>query len=230
MSEHITPITDATFEEEVLNSSTPVLVDYWAEWCGPCKAEIPSLKKVEKEYHGKNIEFISISVDKRADHEKWMNMVAEKELGGVQLFAENDWNSKFVQDYFYLQKIRDQEKINLKIELNNHEEGMIPPVSVQMLVENALKHNVSSRNNPLTVTIHYEGLDKLVGLVRTYFTLDGHHIQFNVVDAETLRAAQENPEQHRSLIVRVAGYSDYFCDLSKTLQDEIIARTEHESF
>jgi formate C-acetyltransferase len=75
-----------------------------------------------------------------------------------------------------------------------------------------------------------EGLDKLVGLVRTYFTLDGHHIQFNVVDAETLRAAQENPEQHRSLIVRVAGYSDYFCDLNKTLQDEIIARTEHESF
>jgi len=75
-----------------------------------------------------------------------------------------------------------------------------------------------------------EGLDKLVGLVRTYFRLDGHHIQFNVVDAETLRAAQENPEQYRTLIVRVAGYSDYFCDLSKTLQDEIIARTEHESF
>jgi len=75
-----------------------------------------------------------------------------------------------------------------------------------------------------------EGLDKLVGLVRTYFTLDGHHIQFNVVDAKTLRAAQENPEQYRTLIVRVAGYSDYFCDLSKTLQDEIIARTEHESF
>jgi trans-4-hydroxy-L-proline dehydratase len=75
-----------------------------------------------------------------------------------------------------------------------------------------------------------EGLDKLVGLVRTYFTLDGHHIQFNVVDAETLRTAQENPEEHRNLIVRVAGYSDYFCDLNKTLQDEIIARTEHESF
>jgi pyruvate formate-lyase/glycerol dehydratase family glycyl radical enzyme len=75
-----------------------------------------------------------------------------------------------------------------------------------------------------------EGLNKLVGLVRTYFTLDGHHIQFNVVDAETLRAAQEHPEQYRSLIVRVAGYSDYFCDLSKTLQDEIIARTGHGEF
>jgi trans-4-hydroxy-L-proline dehydratase len=75
-----------------------------------------------------------------------------------------------------------------------------------------------------------EGLDKLVQLVRTYFKLDGHHIQFNVVDAATLRAAQQNPEQYRSLIVRVAGYSDYFCDLSKTLQEEIIARTEHESF
>jgi len=75
-----------------------------------------------------------------------------------------------------------------------------------------------------------EGLDKLVQLIRTYFRLDGHHIQFNVVDAETLRLAQLHPEQYRSLIVRVAGYSDYFCDLSKTLQDEIINRTEHEIF
>jgi formate C-acetyltransferase len=75
-----------------------------------------------------------------------------------------------------------------------------------------------------------EGLDKLVQLIRTYFRLDGHHIQFNVVDAVTLRLAQQHPEQYRSLIVRVAGYSDYFCDLSKTLQDEIIARTEHDAF
>ena len=75
-----------------------------------------------------------------------------------------------------------------------------------------------------------DGLDKLVQLIRTYFRLDGHHIQFNVVDAATLRLAQQHPEQYRSLIVRVAGYSDYFCDLSKTLQDEIIARTEHEVF
>lgn len=74
------------------------------------------------------------------------------------------------------------------------------------------------------------GLDMLVQLVRTYFKLDGHHIQFNVVDAETLRAAQCHPEQYRDLIVRVAGYSDYFCDLGKALQDEIITRTEHQSF
>jgi trans-4-hydroxy-L-proline dehydratase len=74
------------------------------------------------------------------------------------------------------------------------------------------------------------GIGKLADLVRGYFKLDGHHIQFNVVDAATLRSAQEHPEQYRDLIVRVAGYSDYFCDLGKTLQDEIIARTEHESF
>ncbi len=71
------------------------------------------------------------------------------------------------------------------------------------------------------------GLDKLVHLIRGFFRLDGHHVQFNVVDAGTLRAAQTNPELYRSLIVRVAGYSDYFCDLGKALQDEIIARTEH---
>ena len=74
-----------------------------------------------------------------------------------------------------------------------------------------------------------EGLDQLVSLIRTYFRFDGHHIQFNVVDGATLRAAQAHPEQYRDLIVRVAGYSDYFCDLGPALQEEIIARTEHES-
>ncbi|HDQ70635.1 MAG TPA: glycyl radical protein [Chloroflexi bacterium] len=75
-----------------------------------------------------------------------------------------------------------------------------------------------------------DGLDTFVHLIRTYFNLDGHHIQFNVVDADTLRAAQQHPEQYRDLIVRVAGYSDYFCDLSEALQNEIIARTAHRSF
>ena len=75
-----------------------------------------------------------------------------------------------------------------------------------------------------------EGIDNLAALVRTYFRLGGHHVQFNVVRAETLRDAQAHPQKHRDLIVRVAGYSDYFCDLSKTLQDEIISRTEHKGF
>lgn len=70
-----------------------------------------------------------------------------------------------------------------------------------------------------------EGIDKLAKLVRTYFRYDSHHVQFNVVDASTLRKAQENPEEYGDLIIRVAGYSDYFCDLGKDLQDEIISRT-----
>ena len=74
-----------------------------------------------------------------------------------------------------------------------------------------------------------KGLDALVALIRSYFRMGGHHIQFNVVDAATLHKAQEHPEEHRDLIVRVAGYSDYFCDLGRSLQDEIIARTEHSS-
>jgi len=74
-----------------------------------------------------------------------------------------------------------------------------------------------------------DGLDKLVQLIRTYFRMGTHHIQFNVVDAATLRAAQREPEKYRDLIVRVAGYSDYFCDLSEALQEEIIARTEHQA-
>jgi pyruvate formate-lyase/glycerol dehydratase family glycyl radical enzyme len=75
-----------------------------------------------------------------------------------------------------------------------------------------------------------DDLDNFVHLVRSYFRMDGHHIQFNVVTADTLRKAQAEPEKYRDLIVRVAGYSDYFCDLGKALQEEIIARTEHESF
>jgi len=74
------------------------------------------------------------------------------------------------------------------------------------------------------------GISKLVHLVRTYFRMDGHHIQFNVVDGQTLRRAREYPDDYRDLIVRVAGYSDYFVDLTDELQDEIIRRTEHEVF
>jgi formate C-acetyltransferase len=58
--------------------------------------------------------------------------------------------------------------------------------------------------------------------------MNGHHIQFNVVDADTLREAKKNPEEYRDLIVRVAGYSDYFVDLTEELQDEIIRRNEHK--
>jgi thiol-disulfide isomerase/thioredoxin len=63
-----------------------VYVDVWATWCGPCKAEIPSLQKLEEEYHGKNITFLSVSVD--TDKDAWLKMIAEKQMGGVQLWAD----------------------------------------------------------------------------------------------------------------------------------------------
>ncbi|MCP4375665.1 MAG: formate C-acetyltransferase/glycerol dehydratase family glycyl radical enzyme, partial [bacterium] len=75
-----------------------------------------------------------------------------------------------------------------------------------------------------------DGYLHLGHLARAYFELDGHHVQFNVVDVETLRKAQQNPQDYRDLIVRVAGYSDYFIDIGEELQEEIISRTEHESF
>jgi formate C-acetyltransferase len=74
------------------------------------------------------------------------------------------------------------------------------------------------------------GMNKLAQLVRTFFKLDGHHIQFNVVNSDMLRDAQKHPERYRDLIVRVAGFSDYFVDLSVDLQNEIIKRTEHTDF
>jgi len=75
-----------------------------------------------------------------------------------------------------------------------------------------------------------EDIMKLGSLVRTYFALGGHHIQFNIVDTATLYAAQENPEDYKDLLVRMAGYSDYFNDMNADLQQEVIDRTENESF
>ena len=74
------------------------------------------------------------------------------------------------------------------------------------------------------------GIESVLHLIRAYFKMDGHHIQFNVVDADTLRKAQKEPENYRDLIVRVAGYSDYFVNLGLDLQEEIIHRTEHSNF
>lgn len=76
-----------------------VYIDVWATWCGPCRAEIPHLKKVEEKYHDKNIEFVSISVDTDKDHEKWQKFVVDKELGGIQLFADKNWNSDFIKAF-----------------------------------------------------------------------------------------------------------------------------------
>ena len=76
-----------------------VYIDVWATWCGPCRAEIPFLKKIEEKYNKKNISFISISVDEQKDLQKWKTLIKDKELGGVQLFADNNWNSQFIKEY-----------------------------------------------------------------------------------------------------------------------------------
>jgi thiol-disulfide isomerase/thioredoxin len=76
-----------------------VYIDVWATWCGPCIAEIPFLKKLEKAYHGKMIDFVSLSIDEPKDYDKWKSMIKEKELGGIQLLADNTHKSDFIQDY-----------------------------------------------------------------------------------------------------------------------------------
>lgn len=76
-----------------------LFIDVWATWCGPCRYEIPYLKKLEEKYHGKNIRFVSISIDRHKDCDKWKEMVKSKELGGVQLLADSDWESSFVKSY-----------------------------------------------------------------------------------------------------------------------------------
>ncbi len=79
-----------------------VYIDVWATWCAPCLREIPFLKEVEKDYKDKNIEFLSISIDEEKDYEKWKQMISEKSLGGIQLMADNNWNSDFVKKYAIL--------------------------------------------------------------------------------------------------------------------------------
>lgn len=76
-----------------------VYVDVWATWCGPCRQQIPHLQQLEKDYHGKNIEFVSISIDEKKNYDKWRKMVEEKQLGGIQLIADNAWQSAFVQAF-----------------------------------------------------------------------------------------------------------------------------------
>ena len=77
-----------------------VYIDVWATWCVPCLVEIPFLKNLEKTYQNKNIEFVSISVDEPNDYDKWKTMVIEKELGGIQLFADKAFKSEFIVNYF----------------------------------------------------------------------------------------------------------------------------------
>jgi formate C-acetyltransferase len=76
-------------------------------------------------------------------------------------------------------------------------------------------------------TLEGDGLPKFASLIRGYFDLGGHHMQFNVASKETLQSAQKYPDEYRSLLIRVAGYSDYFVMLSKEVQDEVISRMEH---
>lgn len=84
-----------------------VYIDVWATWCAPCKAEIPYLKQLEKDYEGKDIVFVSLSIDDDRSHggswekakESWKNMVQEKNLGGIQIFAPQGWQTPFVQEY-----------------------------------------------------------------------------------------------------------------------------------
>lgn len=106
----ITPGKDSpTFNYENFNGGTTsledlkgkyVYIDVWATWCVPCLNEIPYLKEVAKDYEGKNIEFVGISIDEDKAYDKWKNMVEEKELAGVQLYSGGDaWNAEFAKGY-----------------------------------------------------------------------------------------------------------------------------------
>ena len=76
-----------------------VYIDIWATWCAPCRAEIPDLKKLQEKFKGKKIEFVSISIDKQKDIQKWKDLVAKEKLQGVQLIADADWKSDFITAY-----------------------------------------------------------------------------------------------------------------------------------
>ncbi|MFC1934311.1 glycine radical domain-containing protein, partial [Chloroflexota bacterium] len=93
-------------------------------------------------------------------------------------------------------------------------------------VEHAMTAVLNMKIMPAVVRTR-EGIRKLLSLIKTYFDRGGWHVQFNMIDREILLEAQKHPEQYRQLMVRVAGYSAYFVELSREIQDEIIGRTEH---
>ena len=108
ISEKFTGIASPTFAMENIEGKTIkledfkgkyVYVDVWATWCGPCKREIPSLKKIEEQYRDKNLVVVSMSIDELKDKEKWQKFVKDEDLQGVQIFAENAWKSEFVKAY-----------------------------------------------------------------------------------------------------------------------------------
>ncbi|MFV9551110.1 TlpA family protein disulfide reductase [Algibacter sp. PT7-4] len=115
-----------------------VYIDVWATWCGPCIQQIPHLQEVEKKYHDKNIEFVSISIDKPSDYEKWKAMVNDKQLGGIQLYADNNWNSAFVKDY----QIEGIPKFILIDTEGNIVDSNAPRPSSEKLIELFKKHNL----------------------------------------------------------------------------------------
>lgn len=112
-----------------------VYIDLWATWCQPCKAEIPFLQKVEEQYHSKDIEFVSISIDDARDYDIWKKMVTDKQMGGVQLFAKGDQN--FVNEY----KVRGIPRFILLDPQGNIVEADAPRPSDSKLIEllNSLK-------------------------------------------------------------------------------------------
>lgn len=92
-----------TIDEEVVTLKSMrgkyVYIDLWATWCAPCKAEIPHLRKLEEKYEGKNIQFVSISLDKQADKNTWASYVKEQKLPGIQIMADKDFRSTFIQAF-----------------------------------------------------------------------------------------------------------------------------------
>lgn len=76
-----------------------VYVDVWATWCGPCKREIPYLKELDEEYKGKDLAIVSLSIDKMENKDKWLTMIKQQDLQGIQILADKDWNSDFVTSY-----------------------------------------------------------------------------------------------------------------------------------
>ncbi|WP_298555730.1 TlpA disulfide reductase family protein [uncultured Algibacter sp.] len=115
-----------------------VYIDVWATWCGPCIQQIPYLQEVEKKYHDKNIEFVSISIDTPNNHEKWKTMVNEKGLSGIQLIADNNWNSNFVQEY----QIQGIPKFILIDAEGNIVDSNAPRPSSEKLIELFNSHNI----------------------------------------------------------------------------------------
>ena len=220
----------------------------------PCADLDMSPRNIIKEAKTKGLDIIGICDHNSAENfpavERSGNREGIKVIGGMEITTREEVHVLALfgsdRDLFLMQEavyaklhgINDEERYGLQVVVNENDEVLnfnskLLIGATELSIEEVVKDIKAGKMVILVDDEDRENegdLTKLMHLIRSYFKLNGHHIQFNIVDTATLLAAQQCPDDYKDLLVRMAGYSDYFNDMNADLQQEVIDRTENESF